>query len=206
MRTQNAESYLQAAASVVDLVGRIGPDAWDGPGLGDWDLRSLVGHTGRALTTVLTYLHQPAERIDQASPETYFAHVLPSGRQVDPGAVLERGRQAGRALGDDPAAGFGALVDQVGAELASADPAAVITTIAGGMTVDAYLPTRTFELVVHGLDIGAAADLPTTFTPASLNETCALAGRIAARAGRGPQMLRALTGRADLPPGFSIVA
>ncbi|WP_243757920.1 maleylpyruvate isomerase N-terminal domain-containing protein [Allobranchiibius sp. GilTou38] len=94
--------------------------------------------------------------------------------------------RAGRALGDDPAAGFGALVDQVGAELASADPAAVITTIAGGMTVDTYLPTRTFELVVHGLDICAAADLPTTFTPASLNETCALAGRIAARAGRGP--------------------
>ncbi|MBO1756593.1 maleylpyruvate isomerase N-terminal domain-containing protein [Allobranchiibius sp. CTAmp26] len=199
------EDYLQAAACVDDLVARIGPDAWDGAGLGDWDLRSLVGHMARALVTVLTYLQQPADRIDLATPEDYFLGVLHSGRSVDEAAVLERGRQAGRDLGADPAAAFHTLVQQVGPAVIAADPHAVITTIGGGMSVEAYLPTRTFELVVHGLDIGAAVDLPITFAPAALEETCALAGCLAARIGRGPQMLRALTGRTDLPTGFTLL-
>ena len=36
----------------------------------------------------------------------------------------------------------------------------VISTIFGGMRLSDYLPTRTFELVVHGLDIARAAQLP----------------------------------------------
>ena len=40
------------------------------------------------------------------------------------------------------------------------DPDLVVHTIAGGMRVAAYLPTRTFELCVHGLDIAAATGVP----------------------------------------------
>ena len=203
--SRTVENYLHAAAAVDDLVAWIDRDAWEGAGLGDWDLRSLVGHTGRALVTVLTYLHQPADRVDLATPEDYLLRVLHGGTSVDEAAVLERGRQAGRDLGADPAAGFHALVQQVGPEVTSADPDAVITTIGGGMTVATYLPTRTFELVAHGLDISAAADLPIAFTPQSLEETCELAGRLAARIGSGPLMLRAVTGRVDLPSGFTLL-
>lgn len=65
------EDYMGAASAVSDVVERIGPDSWDGPGLGGWDLRSLVGHTSRALVTVLTYLHRTAEHADLATPEAY---------------------------------------------------------------------------------------------------------------------------------------
>ncbi len=39
---KTAENYLQAAATVSDIVARVNPDTWDGAGLGSWDLRSLV--------------------------------------------------------------------------------------------------------------------------------------------------------------------
>lgn len=200
-----AENYLDAATTVSDMVAKISPDAWDGTGLGEWDLRSLVGHTSRALITVLTYLHRPADHADHASSQDYYAAGLRRGQSVDEQAVLERGRQAGRELGPDPAEGFRPLLERVSDEIASADMRALITTIAGGMSVETYLSTRTFELVVHGLDIAAAADLPVSFAPATLDEVCQLAARIAVRVGSGPLVLRALTGRADLPGGFSIV-
>ena len=49
------------------------PEAkWDGPGLGDWDLRSLVGHASRSLITVSTYLQTTAEQEDLADPVEYY--------------------------------------------------------------------------------------------------------------------------------------
>lgn len=205
MLSKAAENYLQAAAAVSDIVARVNPDTWDGAGLGSWDLRSLVGHTSRALVTVLTYLHRPADHVDLVTPEDYFVSTLHGRQSVDEQTVVERGRQAGRDLGADPAAGFHALLQRVSEQIAEVDPHAVIATVGGGMTVEAYLPTRTFELVVHGLDIGAATDLPIVFTPTTLDAACELAGRIAARMGSGPLVLRALTGRTDLPRGFSVM-
>jgi hypothetical protein len=80
-----------------------------------------------------------------------------------------------------------------------------VTTVAGGMRLLAYLPTRTFELAVHGADIAAATGLPVTIPPAVLAEAAALAARTAVEAGQGPVVLAALTGRTVLPPGFSVV-
>lgn len=205
MHATPAENYLQAATTVNDLVAQVRADAWDSPGLGSWDLRSLVGHTGRALVTVLTYLHQPADQVDLVTPEDYFLRALHGGESVDAQAILERGRQAGRDLGQDPAAGFHSLVRRIKDELVDVDTQAVIATVVGGMTVEEYLPTRTFELVVHGLDIAAAVDLPVAFTPAALGEAGELASRLAARLGNGPLLLRALTGRTNLPRGFSVL-
>ena len=53
-------TFLAAAGTVADLVDAIPDTGWDGPGLGVWDLRALVGHTSRSLVTVITYLGQPA--------------------------------------------------------------------------------------------------------------------------------------------------
>ena len=47
-------TFLAAAGTVADLVDAIPDTAWDGPGLGEWDLRALVGHTSRSLVTVVT--------------------------------------------------------------------------------------------------------------------------------------------------------
>ncbi len=55
-------TYLSAAASFVAQVAAIPASDLTGPGLGDWDLRALVGHTSRSLVTVETYLESPPTR------------------------------------------------------------------------------------------------------------------------------------------------
>lgn len=201
--SDEAETYLGAAETFADLVARIDPATLAGPGLGEWDLRALVGHTSRALITVLTYLDQPAETEAVASPEEYF--VLALQQSVDPAAIAERGRQAGEALGDDPAGAVADLVAQVRSKVAATDPNALITTIIGGMRVGAYLPTRTFELVVHGLDVATAAGLPVDFPSDALSESIQLAARISVINGRAPALLAAITGRGALPSGFTVL-
>ena len=197
-------TFLGAAAAVADLIDTIPSTAWDGPGLSAWDLRALVGHTSRALVTVVTYLGRPAAAEEVATPEAYYAVTARAGG-ADPAAVAERGRAAGAALGADPASGFRALIADATVALDRAGDDDLVTTVAGGMRLLAYLPTRTFELAVHGADIAAATGLPVTIPPAVLTEAAALAARTAVEVGQGPVVLAALTGRTVLPPGFSVV-
>lgn len=197
-------TFAAAAHSFADLVGRIPADAWSKPGLGDWDLRSLVGHTSRSLITVLTYVETTADRADITSPQEYYARVNPTALGMDPAAVAERGRQAGRDLGDDPAATVADLVTQALARVETVDDP-LIQVIGGlGIRLRDYLPTRTFELAVHSLDIARAIGISFTLPPSVLEEALVLAARIAAQA-HGETVLMALTGRDGLPPSFSIV-
>jgi uncharacterized protein (TIGR03083 family) len=199
-----SEMFTLAAEGFAALVDRIPADAWEGPGLGEWDLRSLVGHTSRSLVTVQTYLGRPAEIESVSSPEDYYRAVVAIAG-ADPAAVVERGRQAGLALGDDPVATVRALLDDVLPRVrAAGNP--LIETIAGGMFLHNYLPTRTFELVVHGYDIARAigSDLPDV-PQVVLAEVAALAARSSVVQGRGPELVLALTGRGSLPLDFSMV-
>jgi uncharacterized protein (TIGR03083 family) len=198
-------TFTTAAHRFAALVHDIPADSWDGPGLGEWDLRSLVGHASRSLITVSTYLQQPAEREDITTPQEYYVRVNPVALGLAPAGVVERGRQAGRDLGDDPGATVDALVSRVLDELsAGGDP--LITVIGGaGIRLHTYLPTRTFELAVHGLDIARATGISYTPPAEVLEEATVLAARIAAAEGHGETALLALTGRAELPPSFSIV-
>jgi uncharacterized protein (TIGR03083 family) len=196
------DHFAEAAQAYAALVAQITPDQWDGPGLGVWDLRALVGHGARALITVDTYLDRPAQLEALDSPVAYLAAT--SGA-TDPAAVAERGRQAGEALGAKPARTVQELVDRVLPRVRDAgDP--LIETIGGGMRLSAYLPTRTFELVVHGLDVAHAAGLAQPGLSTSLLSamTC-LASAAAVRHDHGPTLLLALTGRAPLPAGFCVV-
>lgn len=195
--------YLSAVATFADLVRRIPPDAWDGPGLGEWDLRALVGHASRSLVAVREYLDTTAGAEDVASAHGYYA--LLRAAPTDPAAIVERGRRAGADLGADPAAAVDALAAEVSGLLAGR-PDRLIAVIGGlGIRLHSYLPTRTFELAVHGLDIATAAGIPLELPAAVLEEAVALAARTAVSLGEGPAVLRALTGRAPLAPGFSVV-
>ncbi|HET9872117.1 MAG TPA: maleylpyruvate isomerase N-terminal domain-containing protein [Propionibacteriaceae bacterium] len=139
-----------------------------------------------------------------ASPEAYYAATAALAA-ADPAAVEERGRQAGAALGDDPAGAVRALREQVVARVRNADDPA-IETIAGGMRLSAYLPTRTFELVVHSYDIATAVGLALPeFNTDVLGEVASLAARVAVQRGQAYEVIAALTGRRALPPGFSVV-
>jgi uncharacterized protein (TIGR03083 family) len=202
--TSPRSTFLDAAAVVAAAVDRIPGSAWAGPGLGDWDLRALVGHTSRSPITVVEYLGRPAAAEEVPTPEAYYVAVR-NLMQADPAAVVERGRAAGAALGDDPAAAFRARVADALAALNGAQDDDLLTTLAGGMRLAAYLPTRTFELTVHGADIAAATGIPVVFPPSVLAESAALAARVAVELGTGPALLAALTGRGALPAGFSVV-
>ena len=196
------DHFAEAAEAYAGLVVQVAPHQWGGPGLGVWDLRSLVGHGARALITVDTYLDRPAQLEALDSPVAYLAAT--SGA-TDPDAVAERGRQAGEALGDDPAATVRGLVDRVLPKVRGAgDP--LIETIGGGMRLSAYLPTRTLELVVHGLDVARAAGLAQPgYSTSLLSALTCLVSAAAVRHDHGPTLLLAITGRQPLPPGFSVV-
>ncbi|MGA9747449.1 MAG: maleylpyruvate isomerase N-terminal domain-containing protein [Nocardioides sp.] len=204
--THVTSDYAHTARAVAGLVARIGQDAWDGPSLGEWTLRDLVGHTSRSLVTVIDYLRRPVEEEAVDSAAGYFvaiAGILGSPDQA--AAVTERGRQAGRDLGSDPDARFAELAEEAVGAATMADPDLVVHTIAGGMRVEAYLPTRTFELCVHGLDIAAATELSLDLPEGALARSAMLAAQVAAARGRGADVLLALTGRRGLPDGFSVV-
>ncbi|MGV0793107.1 maleylpyruvate isomerase family mycothiol-dependent enzyme [Mycolicibacterium sp. XJ1819] len=198
-------AFASAARTFAGLVREIPAEAWGGPGLGEWDVRALVGHTSRSLTTVRTYLQTPAAREDLTAPEQYYLRVTPSALGIDPTEVAERGRAAGTALGDDPAAAVDALISQVLGELASVDDPLIEVLGGLGIRLRNYLPTRTFELAVHSLDIGRAVGLPVRLPDDVLDGALVLAARIAAAGGRGTEVLLALTGRDELPRSFSIV-
>jgi uncharacterized protein (TIGR03083 family) len=199
------ELYLSAVEAFVELVRQVPAAAWSGPGLGEWTLRDLTGHAGRAMNTVITYLDRPAERERIDSAAQYIALARQAAGQANAGAVADRGRQAGAQLGDEPAAALTALADQVRTALAATTDDPIIETIGGGMRLSDYLPTRVFELTVHSLDIASAADLEWSPPDQVLAATLALAAEVGVLLGDGPTLLRALTGRGPIAAGYSIV-
>lgn len=74
------------------------------------------------------------------------------------------------------------------------------------MSLADYLPTRTFELTVHNLDLARAigAPVPAAIGPA-ISEACGLAGRLAGCHPQAAELLLMLTGRTQLPTGLSVV-
>ncbi|CAI9416011.1 maleylpyruvate isomerase N-terminal domain-containing protein [Nocardioides sp. T2.26MG-1] len=200
------QTFTAAATAFLDLAERVPVERYAEPGLGTWDLRALIGHTGRSLVTVTTYLQIRAAQVDAEDAADYFARVSRTVHGSARDAVHQRGIEAGVALGDDPVASLREARDE--AEMAldlleGADP--VVETAAGGMRVSDYLPTRTFELTVHSLDIARATGLDFTPPAEALADTLALAGASALRLGLGVDVLLALTGRRPLPPGTSVV-
>ena len=194
------EAFEAAAAAFVDLVGRI-DGGWDRPGLGRWDLRALVGHTSRALVTVSTYLDRPAAHEDLTTSAAYVGGAAKS----DGDAVFARGVAAGQDLGDDPYARVSTASARTLERLREADPELLVETIGGGMRLRNYLPTRTFELVVHGLDIATALGLDADVPPIALREAAGLATAAVLDQGRGADLLLTLTGRADWPADLVVV-
>lgn len=198
-------TFASAAEAFAGLARRISPADWDGSGLGEWDLRALVGHASRSLITVSNYLKAPADREDVTSPVEYYTKTRDYLANAGAGEIVERGRQAGRDLGPDPVATIDGLLRTVMAELREVDDP-LIAVIGGlGIRLSNYLPTRTFELAVHGLDIIGATGMSATLPSEVLQEATLLAARVGMALGSGEQVLLSLTGRSVLPAGFSVI-
>jgi uncharacterized protein (TIGR03083 family) len=189
-----ADWFVRTAA----LVG----DRWHRPGLGEWDVRALVGHTSRSLLTVETYLARPAPAVEVASAADYFRAT--SAAAADP-AVAARGRDAGTALGADPVAAVAEIAARVVPLVEARDGTEIVTTFAGGMRLADYLPTRTFELAVHTTDLATALGVPPDVPATAATQALHVVADLAAAAGRAGPLLLAATGRPGLPAGFSVL-
>jgi uncharacterized protein (TIGR03083 family) len=196
-------AYEQAAGFFVSAVEQARAEQWDSPGLDRWSVRDLVGHTSRALLTVETYLGQPASAVELETPVDYFVAALAG--TGGPDQIAQRGREAGAALGPDPASAVREIADRVLKLLADADDEQLLSTPVGGMRLRDYLPTRTFELVVHTLDLAAALGVLAEPPPEPAGLSLQIAADLVLRSGRGAEVLLALTGRHPLPAGFSVV-
>jgi hypothetical protein len=192
--TDAAEWFVRTTA-VVD-------DRWDRPGLGEWDVRALVGHTSRSLLTVEMYLARPASAVEVASASDYFRATRAAAAGP---AVAARGRDAGDALGADPAAGVAEIAGRVLPLVDSRDGTELVTTIAGGMRLEDYLPTRTFELAVHTADLATAIGAPLDVPATAATQALQLIADLAVGDGLAGSLLLAATGRPGLPAGFSVL-
>ncbi len=194
-------AFAEAAGWFVRTTALVG-DRWPEPGLGEWDVRALVGHTSRSLLTVEAYLDRPADAAEVPSAADYVRATRTMA--ADP-AVAARGRDAGAALGEDPAAAVAEIAARVVPLVGVHDGGTLLTTIAGGMRLEDYLPTRSFELAVHTSDLaralGARLDVPAIVAAQALE----LVTELAVSEGRAGELLLAATGRTGLPTGWSVL-
>lgn len=195
--------YLSAAQGFLELVEQVPGTAWAIPALGVWDVRGLIGHASRALTTVESYLGAPqtGKRVD--GPVEYYLAIRGS---TTPESIAQRGRETGDALGTDPAGAVREIVERLTALLGNTPDDALVASPAGTMVLIDYLPTRTFELAVHGLDLARVLGVepPSSLMP-GVAASLELAGAIGARLPTAPELLLLLTGRSGLPGNLSVV-
>jgi hypothetical protein len=64
-------AFTDAAEWFVRSVALVG-DRWNRPGLGEWDVRGLVGHTSRSLLLVEACLARPAAAVDVPTAADYY--------------------------------------------------------------------------------------------------------------------------------------
>jgi hypothetical protein len=192
---RDAAGWFVETAALVD-------ERWEHPGLGEWDVRALVGHTSRSLLTVEKYLAQPATDVDVAAAVDYFRQT----RTIAAGpAVAARGRDAGAALGVDPSAAVAEISARVLPLVEGRTGSELVTTIAGGMRLADYLPTRTFELAVHTTDLASALGVSPDVPETAARQALGLVTELAVEDGRAGPLLLAATGRPGLPSGFSVL-
>jgi hypothetical protein len=197
-------------------IGR--PGVWDEVGLGEWSVHDLVGHTSRALLTVEAYLDAAATAdaaasdaggdaapVDVTTPAAYYERALAAGT---PEVIARRGRETAATLGAQPAAAVATIAARVLARVATLDGTEAAATPAGRIRIAEYLPSRTVELTVHTSDLlqsqgvpAAEQTVPTSAAAATLH----VLADLAAVRGVAAPLLRASTGRAPLPAGFTVL-
>lgn len=199
--SESRAAFEAAAEWFISTASQVG-DRWEQPGLGEWDVRALVGHASRSFITIETYLAQQPDAIVIESAALYYRAIRPM--LAGPG-VADRGRAAGEALGDDPVTAVREIADRVTALVERSTGEELLTSIAGGMRLRDYLPTRTFELVIHTCDLAVALGLPVSPPTIAARDTMQLSLEVALDRGQAGDVLLALTGRRPLPPDLSVV-
>ena len=194
------EAYKQAARFFVDTVARVQATQWDDVGLGEWNVRDLVGHTSRSLTRVEEFCAQPAEKATVLSAADHYR--LPADNEE----IAAQGREAGAELGDDPAATVRKAADRVLPLLDGFSEDMIISYPNGAIRLGDYLETRVVELTVHTLDLANAIGADAEAPDEALSVTLHLLADLAVASGQGAPLVLAATGRGLLPDRFSLMA
>jgi hypothetical protein len=179
-------AFPAAADFYATAVAAVPRDAYERRWSDEWRVIDLIGHGNRANLLAVEYYERPVQK---AGPD-----------YVTPEAIAERGRQAVALLGDDPPAAVRAAADRAVGVLGAAPDDAVAGTPFGTIPLPAYLLSRIAELVLHGLDLGTDVAPPDEALVACGE---AIVSRAVQR-GLGVEVVRALSGRAALPPGFNV--
>ena len=196
--------FETAAHSFLDLVAEVKVSQWSEPALGVWDVRSLVGHTSRAILTVEQYLTaEPGPEVTTATAEAYYTEIF--GAYTDNDAIAARGLEAGKNLTADSGLEFEAALGRALKLVVDSGPDRIVAIGAIGIPLSEYLRTRVFELVIHSMDIAKATGLSHTIPADVVSNVADLAARVAVRKGHGEDLLFALTGRRPLASRFSIL-
>src|SRR4051794_28507341 len=179
------------------IVGAIDEERWDQAALGEWSVRELVGHTARAYKTVIEYTSgEVKDDTVLYSAAGYFRTVL--AEQTPHVHIAARARKEAVER-DDWLTATDDLADEAERVVTALPYHAPVHTFVGEMELDQSLPTRVVELVVHGLDLAAAIDLPTPPPPSAARVAMDVLLDLAAADDQGA-ILRLLTGRpASLP-------
>ena len=186
MDTPSAKAFRAASQFFADAVAAVPPARYDEPWSDEWRVLDLIGHGNRAYVLPVEYYERP---VPVAGPD-----------YVRPENIAARGRDAVRDLGDDPTAAVRAAAERAWTVVVAAPETATVGTPFGEQTLDAYLRSRTAELVLHGLDLGTAAVPPRD----ALEECGAFLVARAVSGGRGVDVVQALSGRRTLPPDFNV--
>jgi uncharacterized protein (TIGR03083 family) len=200
----SATDFETAAHSFLDLVAEVKVSQWSEPALGVWDVRSLVGHTSRAITVVETYLSaDPALEVTAPDAEAYYATVFTE--YTDNDAIAARGVEAGKNLNEDSGAEFEAALNRALVLIEQNGPDRIVAIGPIGIPLGEYLRTRVFELVIHSMDIAKATNQAHGIPADVIANVADLSARVAVRKGDGEAILFALTGRKPLRPRYSIL-
>ena len=197
------ETYLEAGEFFASVVDMVDIDGWEAHGLGEWIVRDLAGHTYRSFTTVLSYSQKPGEKVDRERPVDYFLTALDT--LADPKQVAERGRAAGLEIIDDPRLMVRGFAMYVKNKLEELSDDFIMDTPVGGIRLVDYLPTRTFELIIHTMDLAKAISVDVQPPESGLEATVQILGQLALYRGHAPTLALAATGRHGLPDGFSVL-
>ena len=186
METPAVAPFCAASKFFVDAVAAVPRDLYEHQWSDEWTVLDLIAHGNRANVLVVEYYERP---VPVSGPE----YALPEN-------IAERARQSALDLGVEPVDGVRAASERALSVVASAPDDATVGTPFGEQALDAYLQSRAAELVLHGLDLDSGVE-PSSEALAG----CAvfLVAR-AIRAGMGSDVVRALSGRGTLPPGFSV--
>ena len=191
METHEFAGFQAASRFFVQVVAAVPPDRYEEPWSDEWRVLDLIGHGNRANLLPVDYYERP---VQAANAVELVEYLLPEN-------IARRGREATALLGDDPVAAVRSASDRAIAVIGAAPDDAVIGTPFGERTLASYLPSRAAELVLHGLDLDTDVEPPTD----ALAACGAFLVSQAVNSGRGVELVRALSGRGTLSPGFSVV-